>query len=238
MTGSKWETRRLGWRGLKRGTHLLGVYKSQGRRNGEPIKKLAEIEVVNVWREPICACDPKTVFMEGINATPQEFVEHFVKMARCEAGTEVTVIQFDYVRWFYDPPLAVGEEVRVPTLHARPVRLRFHYGTVIDTQGQFVKIEYNNPRMRPNWTHQELCALTPESKRLTGNRFDAEVKRQRERNDERARDTSDRERGNQPDGVRGKQRLPEGGDVRTTDAKEPARRAGDAVADSKPDAPF
>jgi hypothetical protein len=50
---SKTVTRRMGWRNLKVGERLQGCEKCMGRRNGEPLVKLAVIEVVSVRREKL-----------------------------------------------------------------------------------------------------------------------------------------------------------------------------------------
>lgn len=46
-------TRRLGWLVLKPGDRLVGCRKVMGRRKGEPLVRLGEIEVVSVRREPL-----------------------------------------------------------------------------------------------------------------------------------------------------------------------------------------
>jgi hypothetical protein len=50
---SKTVTRRLNWITLKAGERLQGCEKCMGRRNGEPLVKLAVIEVVSVHRQPL-----------------------------------------------------------------------------------------------------------------------------------------------------------------------------------------
>src|SRR5690606_7983375 len=46
-------TRRLGWKFLKRGDRLTLCRKVMGRKKGEPLVRLAEVEVVDVRREPL-----------------------------------------------------------------------------------------------------------------------------------------------------------------------------------------
>lgn len=48
-------TRRKGWRMLKPGDTLTLCRKVMGRKNGEPLVRIAEVEVVDVRREPLCA---------------------------------------------------------------------------------------------------------------------------------------------------------------------------------------
>lgn len=46
-------TRRKGWLMLKPGDRLTLVRKSMGRKKGEPLVRVAEVEVVSVRREPL-----------------------------------------------------------------------------------------------------------------------------------------------------------------------------------------
>lgn len=48
-------TRRKGWLFLKPGDRLTLCRKVMGRKPGEPLVRLAEVEVVSVRREPLCA---------------------------------------------------------------------------------------------------------------------------------------------------------------------------------------
>lgn len=48
-------TRRKGWLMLKPGDRLTLCRKVMGRKKGEPLVRLAEVEVVSVRREPLCA---------------------------------------------------------------------------------------------------------------------------------------------------------------------------------------
>ncbi len=48
-------TRRVGWSDLKPGDRLMACEKCQGRRNGEPLVRLGEIEVVSNTPEPFNA---------------------------------------------------------------------------------------------------------------------------------------------------------------------------------------
>lgn len=48
-------TRRKGWLMLKPGDRLTLCRKVMGRKQGEPLVRVAEVEVVSVRREPLCA---------------------------------------------------------------------------------------------------------------------------------------------------------------------------------------
>lgn len=99
-------TRRLGWLNLKVGERLQGCEKCQGRRPGEPLVKLAVIEVVSVRREwigQLCA-DPaygvEECRREGFpEMAPRAFVDFFIDSHRphCKPGSHVTRIEFRYV---------------------------------------------------------------------------------------------------------------------------------------------
>lgn len=53
IDGTKDVTRRVGWIFLKSGERLMAVEKSQGLGKGGKVKRLGEIEVVSVRREPL-----------------------------------------------------------------------------------------------------------------------------------------------------------------------------------------
>ncbi len=95
LDGSKTVTRRLGWKNVKPGDRLMAVRKSQGRKKGEPVERLGEIEVLSVCREPLYRVDRKDTTREGFpTLTPGEFVDMFCKHMGCTSLTEVTRIEF------------------------------------------------------------------------------------------------------------------------------------------------
>lgn len=59
-------TRRKGWTFLKPGDRLTLCRKVMGRKPGEPLVRLAEVEVVAVWREPLNAITAADVAREGV----------------------------------------------------------------------------------------------------------------------------------------------------------------------------
>jgi hypothetical protein len=78
-------TRRRGWWLDKNGRRLLSVgdtltlcRKVQGRKPGEPIERLAEVEVVSIRREPLCAV-AGPVYRDGV-AWPEVVAEGFPGM--------------------------------------------------------------------------------------------------------------------------------------------------------------
>jgi hypothetical protein len=65
IDGTKDVTRRKGWTFLKPGDRLMAVEKAMGLKPGEKIKRLGEIEVVSVRREPLCQITNDDVVREG-----------------------------------------------------------------------------------------------------------------------------------------------------------------------------
>lgn len=95
-------TRRLGWATLKPGTHLTLCRKVMGRRRPDgsvgPLVRIAEVEVVDVRREPLDAITQDDVEREGFrSASPQWFVDFFCEAMRCTPATEVTRIEWRYI---------------------------------------------------------------------------------------------------------------------------------------------
>lgn len=95
---TKTVTRRLKWLNVKVGDRLQGCEKCQGRKAGEPLVKLAVVEVVSVRRESLDAIDQADVIREGFpNLTPAEFVQMFCDNMKCDHFVLVTRIEFKYV---------------------------------------------------------------------------------------------------------------------------------------------
>ena len=108
-------TRRKGWLMLKPGDTLTLCRKVQGRKPGEPLERLAEVEVVSVAREPLweltrrdyaAAFPPpptgyasREVAREGFPCLdPVEFVErYFVEAQGMSLRDEVTRIEWRYL---------------------------------------------------------------------------------------------------------------------------------------------
>lgn len=97
---TKTVTRRLGWRFLKPGARLTLCRKVMGRRLGEPLVKLAEVEVVDVRREPLAWIhrDPGEPAREGLpHLTTEGFVAFFCSHMRCTQADMVTRIEWTYL---------------------------------------------------------------------------------------------------------------------------------------------
>ena len=110
-------TRRKGWWLDKNGRRLLHVgdtltlcRKVQGRKPGEPIERLAEVEVVSVRREPLCAIAgpyaydgsgglvyPEVVAEGFLDMHPAEFMERFFVPQGVAPMDEVTRIEWRYL---------------------------------------------------------------------------------------------------------------------------------------------
>lgn len=116
---TKTVTRRLGWANVKVGERLQGCEKCMGRKKGEPLVKLAVIEVVSVRRERLDMLTrykqtgTLTLAKEGAyfeqeaideikregfpEMTPKQFVSMFCEHMRCQPSKVITRIEFKYV---------------------------------------------------------------------------------------------------------------------------------------------
>lgn len=93
-------TRRLGWKFLKPGDTLTLCRKVMGRKPGEPLVRLAEVEVVDVKREPLSHIGyrPNDPAAEGFpDWEPSYFVEMFCAWMNVLPNTEVTRIEWRYL---------------------------------------------------------------------------------------------------------------------------------------------
>jgi hypothetical protein len=98
---SKTVTRRLGWRTAKAGQVRHPIFKGQGLKKGEKVRRLSwgPIRFVDVRFEPLNAITKEDVIREGFpEMTPFEFVTMFCQHNRgCTGATEITRIEFEYV---------------------------------------------------------------------------------------------------------------------------------------------
>ena len=83
---AKTVTRRKGWRCARPGHRLCLCRKVMGRKPGEPLVRLAEVEIVSVRREVLKTITPDEVAREGFPGMhPLDFVhEFFVEAQRME----------------------------------------------------------------------------------------------------------------------------------------------------------
>lgn len=69
-----------------------------GRKHGEPLVKLAVIEVVNVRREELCKMMDSDCVLEGFpKMDAEQFIEMFCSHMKANRMTEVTRIEFKYL---------------------------------------------------------------------------------------------------------------------------------------------
>jgi hypothetical protein len=91
-------TRRLGWVFLRPGDTLTLCRKVMGRKPGEPLERIAEVEVVDVRREPLGAIDHMDCYREGFpEFDPTDFVAFFCSHMKATAATEITRIEWRYL---------------------------------------------------------------------------------------------------------------------------------------------
>jgi hypothetical protein len=96
---TKTVTRRLGWHMLREGDQLTLCRKVMGRHHGEPIERIAAVQVLSVRREPLGSITAADVAAEGFpQMTPAQFVSFFCDAHRgCGPGTEITRIEWRYL---------------------------------------------------------------------------------------------------------------------------------------------
>ena len=96
--GTKFETRRNGWKDVKVGEHLMGCVKCQGLGKGGKIERIREVVVTYVRFEPLLAITKAGCILEGFpDMEPAEFVAMYCGHNGNLPSDEVTVIGFDYV---------------------------------------------------------------------------------------------------------------------------------------------
>lgn len=95
---TKTVTRRIGWRFAHPGMRLTLCRKVMGRKPGEPLVRLAEVEVVDVRREILDLIDQADVAREGFpDWAPWQFVQFFVDHMGVDAYDQVTRIEWRYL---------------------------------------------------------------------------------------------------------------------------------------------
>ena len=96
---TKTVTRRVGWLMLKPGDRLTLCRKVMGRKPGEPLERITDIEVTSVRRERLDAISIADVLLEGFpGMTRTEFVNFFCHSHKgCTPETEVTRIEWRYL---------------------------------------------------------------------------------------------------------------------------------------------
>jgi len=95
---TKTVTRRLGWLFLKPGDRITLCRKVMGRRKGEPLVRIVNVEIVDVRRERLAAITQAEVALEGFPSwTVEDFVIMFMRAMKCDHETEVTRIEWRYM---------------------------------------------------------------------------------------------------------------------------------------------
>lgn len=113
LARQKTVTRRHGWKGLQPGTVLCAVEKGMGLRKGESVRRLAQIRVVSVRREPLrLMLDDldyglAEVAREGFTdhplvlGSPHAFVDFYRNAhpasTRPDIDDDVTRVEFEYL---------------------------------------------------------------------------------------------------------------------------------------------
>jgi len=95
---TKTVTRRLGWKSLKPGQHLMGCKKCMGLEAGEKIERLGEIRVISARQERLAAITDEDCVKEGFpTMTGLEFCDMFSREMHCNFTTVVTRIEFEHI---------------------------------------------------------------------------------------------------------------------------------------------
>ncbi|WP_245668478.1 hypothetical protein [Nocardia xishanensis] len=96
---TKTVTRRTGWTMLRPGDPLTLCRKVMGRRPGDPLVRIAAVEVVSTRREPLSAITTEDLAAEGFSKMDAaEFIAFFCATHRgCRPDTIVTRIEWRYV---------------------------------------------------------------------------------------------------------------------------------------------
>jgi hypothetical protein len=96
---SKTVTRRKGWRFLRPGDRLTLCRKVMGRKQGEPLIRIAEVEVVNVSTERLRQITSEDVALEGFpGMSREEFMRRFFVVAQGMSIDDfVTRIEWRYL---------------------------------------------------------------------------------------------------------------------------------------------
>ncbi|WP_199195857.1 hypothetical protein [Nocardia sp. MDA0666] len=96
---TKTVTRRAGWKMLRPGDRVTLCRKVQGRKPGEPLDRITDVEIVSVHQERLDAITAAEVAAEGFfDWTPAEFVEFFCSTHRgIRPDSEITRIEWRYL---------------------------------------------------------------------------------------------------------------------------------------------
>lgn len=94
----KTQTRRAGWTFLHPGDRLTLCEKVMGRRKGDPLVRICDVEVTGVRREPLGKITPEDVAAEGFpDWTPAQFIAFFCTEMGGGPDQDVTVVTWRYL---------------------------------------------------------------------------------------------------------------------------------------------
>jgi len=91
-------TRRLGWAFLRPGDRLTLCRKVMGRRPGEPLVRLAEVEVVDARREPLLAVTLREIDLEAVAPSVYLAVTSDTHLRNASVCRDCRVLA--WVEWF------------------------------------------------------------------------------------------------------------------------------------------
>lgn len=106
-------TRRKGWTFLRPGERITLCRKVMGRKPGEPLVRIVDVEIVNVRRETLRDITAEDVAREGFpGMSPAAFVDRFFVQAQgIKPDAVVTRIEWRYLDADRPPPTqAAGEQ--------------------------------------------------------------------------------------------------------------------------------
>jgi hypothetical protein len=89
----------MGWGYARPGQRVTLCRKVMGRRRGEPLVRIVDVEILDVRRERLDTITPDEVIAEGFpGLTPAQFVRFFCDSHKgCTPASEVTRIQWRYL---------------------------------------------------------------------------------------------------------------------------------------------
>lgn len=90
-------TRRLGWTFLQPGDRITLCRKVMGRRKGEPLVRICDVQIISVRRERLGSITPDDVCREGFDCSVAEFVAFFYRHMGARPEDEVTRIEWEYL---------------------------------------------------------------------------------------------------------------------------------------------
>ena len=88
----------MGWNFLKKGDIVNAVERAQGLKKGEKIKKLCQIKIKSVSKEPLNKITQSDVIKEGFpDFSVDDFVNFFTSHYKIADDVQINRIEFEYV---------------------------------------------------------------------------------------------------------------------------------------------